>query len=351
MRNKTFNYEMNILRGIAIFLVVFGHATFKENFTNNISGTSLLQWSVEFIYTFHMPLFFFISGFFAYKLFEIRNINDYYTFVKYKFIKLIIPYLTFSIAGTIIKLLLSSIANNPVNLKYVFIDILLYPWNNPLKLLWFIYTLFIIFMLLPLFNRINNKIKLIILGLLWILPFSYGEIFNFNGVIRYSFWFILGYEFFKTYDKYLKYEHKYKALLAIVSTGLLFIININPIQTGVFINIFEMVCSFLAILSLVNLVHIINIKSKICIFLNALGKYSMDIYLLHWFLQMPIRLLWDKLHFNYYIMFSLALMLAFLSIPISKYIIRKYKFFSYIAYGVDYSKKSEVSSQYIKNVS
>lgn len=279
MRNKTFNYEMNILRGIAIFLVVFGHATFKENFISNISGTALLQWSVEFIYTFHMPLFFFISGFFAYKLFKIRNINDYYTFIKYKFI------------------------------------------------------------------------KLIILGLLWILPFSYGEIFNFNGVIRYSFWFILGYEFFKTYNKYLKYEHKYKALLAIVSTVLLFIININPIQTGVFINIFEMACSFLAIISLVNLVHIINIKSKICIFLNALGKYSMDIYLLHWFLQMPIRLLWDKLHFNYYIMFSLALILAFLSIPISKYIIRKYKFFSYIVYGVDYSKKSEVTSPYIKNAS
>lgn len=74
---KTNNFPaIDILKGIGIILVVIGH---------NSSG--VLR---NFIYTFHMPLFFIISGF----LFSKKNIKDY---LMNSFQRLLIPYFLFLI--------------------------------------------------------------------------------------------------------------------------------------------------------------------------------------------------------------------------------------------------------------
>lgn len=52
---------MDVCRGLGILLVLYGHAleaTFPEQ--ASLADTQFFQW--QFIYTFHMPLFFFISG-------------------------------------------------------------------------------------------------------------------------------------------------------------------------------------------------------------------------------------------------------------------------------------------------
>lgn len=65
---------------IGIFLVVLGH---QEISTNNIN----------IIYAFHMPLFFFLSGF----LFSFDKYKSYKTFLAKRFKQLIIPYVAFNI--------------------------------------------------------------------------------------------------------------------------------------------------------------------------------------------------------------------------------------------------------------
>lgn len=68
---------VDILKGVGILLVVFGHMTPKATFVN------------DFIFLFHMPLFFFISGF----LFKSNpNLGAY---AKKKAIQLLIPYFSF----------------------------------------------------------------------------------------------------------------------------------------------------------------------------------------------------------------------------------------------------------------
>lgn len=64
---------------IGIFLVVLGHASVDESLRS-------------FIYVFHIPLFFFISGLF----FSFEKYPDWKVFVRKRFFQLIVPYLFFS---------------------------------------------------------------------------------------------------------------------------------------------------------------------------------------------------------------------------------------------------------------
>lgn len=68
------------LKGLAIILVMFGHAIFPNIF------------KVE-LYSFHIPLFFFLSGY----VFGVKKYNDFKEFLLSKIRSIIIPLLSFSI--------------------------------------------------------------------------------------------------------------------------------------------------------------------------------------------------------------------------------------------------------------
>lgn len=70
------NYTISILKGIAIILMVIGHAEAPGLITN-------------FIYTFHMPLFFMAAGYF----FSRKYLSDPWTFIGKRFKGLYIPFL------------------------------------------------------------------------------------------------------------------------------------------------------------------------------------------------------------------------------------------------------------------
>lgn len=76
MRNDT----ISIAKGIAIILMVIGHAEAPELITN-------------FIYTFHMPLFFICAGYF----FSPKYLDDPWTFVSKRFKGLYIPFIKWSL--------------------------------------------------------------------------------------------------------------------------------------------------------------------------------------------------------------------------------------------------------------
>lgn len=81
---KRFEY-VDIAKGIGILLVVYAHIM-------------LVGWSHRLIYAFHMPLFFFISGY----LFNPRKFFSFKEFIKKRFFRLLVPYFFYSIATWII---------------------------------------------------------------------------------------------------------------------------------------------------------------------------------------------------------------------------------------------------------
>ena len=145
---KKRNELLDIMRGIGIILVVFGHAIVPE--IRNNSG--VYKNIYEYIYLFHMPLFFFISGY----VFEI-NKNKYNSKKKFLIRKaklLIIPYLFFSLMSYAVILTclnLNNIKDILINngykvygIKRTIIQILLC-YNNIDKHIWYIYVLFFVF--------------------------------------------------------------------------------------------------------------------------------------------------------------------------------------------------------------
>ena len=74
---------IDILKGLGIYLVFLGH----------VLATSYKSVTI-YIYSFHMPLFFFVSGMF----FKYSDVNSsFYKFIKKKFRSLMVPYVLFGI--------------------------------------------------------------------------------------------------------------------------------------------------------------------------------------------------------------------------------------------------------------
>lgn len=86
--NKTRNTYFDVLKGIAIIIVVYGHClqTFYPNWTDSIMGRTIV--------TFHMPLFMLISGYFFYPS-VLRA--DLQSFMKKRFMHLYLPSLMWGV--------------------------------------------------------------------------------------------------------------------------------------------------------------------------------------------------------------------------------------------------------------
>lgn len=139
---STRDRSIDIFKGIGIIFVVFGHVT--------------RNWSlIDYIWGFHMPLFFFASGF----LFTRDKYDGFLSFTKHRINRLIIPYFFFSIIG--IGICYISIHTNPVNhdisLLKDSVGILYGNMNSVTGALWFLTTLFVLESIFYLISFLNNK--------------------------------------------------------------------------------------------------------------------------------------------------------------------------------------------------
>ena len=117
------NITIDILRGIGIIFVVLGHLNPGIYFT-------------RFIYSFHMFLFFFISG----TLYKKRNFDTFGCFSLKRTLRLLVPYFVWNILGILIDCVFISKSFNASNiLKQVFFVGGGISWNSPI---WFLLVLF-----------------------------------------------------------------------------------------------------------------------------------------------------------------------------------------------------------------
>lgn len=111
--------EIDILRGIAIILVLLGHAiiVYPINLHEILWCKVLYTW----LSTVHMPLFFLVSGF-CYSFGK----NGYKEFCWKKTKRLLIPYICFSIFDMLVRVILSSFVNQQRGLLESLKDMVFY---------------------------------------------------------------------------------------------------------------------------------------------------------------------------------------------------------------------------------
>lgn len=159
MKSSEYIPEMQIARGIGIVLVSAGHSEpIRDVFP---------EW-FSLIYSFHMPLFFFLSGFFSIKLASVTSVKEWLQETPGRMARLVVPYFVISFSYALLKSLVPHLAKRPIVFAELLPDIILYPTRNPALFLWFLYLLIVIRLLLPILWQINKWLLLVLL-----LPFQF----------------------------------------------------------------------------------------------------------------------------------------------------------------------------------
>lgn len=194
-RTRLVNFD--IAKAICIILVVIGHYI----------PDNAPEWYVmnrEFIYSFHMPLFMFASGF-IYIAFKKEESYGHFLMKKVK--RLMIPYLVTSVLIVTIKLLTegSAYVENPVTVLS-YIKVLYSPEAG--YFLWFIWALWWMFVIVPILKTKRSRlIGFVIALVLHYSPITFTQIFCLEQMRQMMVFFMLGvvaYDFKKMYISYAK---------------------------------------------------------------------------------------------------------------------------------------------------
>lgn len=263
---KTRNITFDIAKGIGIILVVIGHYI-PEGAPSGYVGFT------HFIYQFHMPLFFVIAGFF----FE-RSSSDkgYWSLVGAKFKRLMVPY--FILSWAVIGIKIFSAGFLPVD-RPVAVEALYRVFYLPEAgyYLWFVYVLFVIFCIAPLFKAGHRLVVLTLLAMGLVFWQSAPEVCCMVQLCRHLIFFVFG-----MWVSRIKFLEKamcgYAPLWAGVTVLLFFLSPVgSPLSvllwviggiTGSF-----MVVAFSQAISRIN--------ASVANVLAYIGNMSMTIYLFH----------------------------------------------------------------------
>lgn len=174
--------SFDIAKVLCIILVVIGHY-----FPDDSPQWYATIWS--WIYSFHMPLFMFASG---YIYMAFKRDEHYMSFVMKKIRRLMVPYFAVSIIVVSIKMATQSsmYVENPVT-AMSYVRILYLPEAG--YFLWFIWSLFTMFLLVPLFKTKMARLILFAIAIvLHYLPVKGPAIFALHNSMHMLVYFMLG---------------------------------------------------------------------------------------------------------------------------------------------------------------
>ncbi|MBR4435979.1 MAG: acyltransferase [Clostridia bacterium] len=328
--------EIDILKGLAIAMVMLGHSIIVYPIDLN-----LIRWCGSlhsFVSTTHMPLFFMISGF----CFGYRDLKDY---ALKKFKRIVIPLLVFGV----LHVFLGSIGGDLVNRGGGFLQSL--PGVLTGKYLWFLHALLMIFIIFPFIrklfdNKLVGAIALIALAALNIfvkfplkvrmdalnIAFTVPNTFSLDSIREYLFFFAAGYylklrsrEYPEVFKKSLKAVGTLPVWLVSLAVwfviafpnmifGLPYASSWQPVLRGVY-GIFV---AFMGILCVTSFAILIRRFFFSKLFEEA-GKYSLQIFLFNGYLLTVTRwLVVSKLHIkipaviiaaNFFVLFGVSLVI------------------------------------------
>lgn len=145
--NQRLEY-IDVAKGLLITLVVIGHS-WRAAYNNGILNNTALYHLVDsWIYTFHMPAFFFISGLFAMQSAK-KSVK---AFISTKLRTIAYPYLLWSFIQSALQLMMTGNTTSAITVT----DILKIP-IHPVMQFWFLYSLFFIFIFFIILRQVTDS--------------------------------------------------------------------------------------------------------------------------------------------------------------------------------------------------
>lgn len=264
---------IDILKGIGILLVIWGHSSlflFNE------------------IYSFHMPLFFFLSGCFF-------NVNaTVSTFVKKKFKQLLIPYAIFFSLSCLFYIFLLWFSHR-LNIESLNMLKGIFPINNEIinTPLWFLYALFWMSIIYYGIRKLSNNNLFILLICISLHLIEY--LFKINNIelpmyigrsLRELVYMHLGYWCYNIYSSsdIIKRSLGKKAKISILTLGIFILLyNSKILFSGIYSSFFEILIAMAGILFSIHLTSFFTLKTTPLIHksLNYLGTHTLCLFALH----------------------------------------------------------------------
>lgn len=182
---------IDIAKAVCIILVVVGHF-------NPVTAPGWWADVFRVIYSFHMPVFMFLSGL-LYSLtrkpshyLSLSSPSGYGSFVWKKFRRLMIPYFVASIVIIAIKFAIQSVIpiKNAVS-PYALVEMF---WKPSAAIhLWFLWTLMLIFLIVPLVKSVYYRYFLLVVSsVLWIADLRFPGIFALDKLPQMMVFFLCG---------------------------------------------------------------------------------------------------------------------------------------------------------------
>lgn len=276
MSGKRF-IQTDIAKGIGIILVVIGHS-FPDS--TKLAAGSFVYFLYKMIYSFHMPLFFFVSGLVSAGIVKKIGANEKLREIKKKAMRLLVPYFVFGAIFIPLRVVFAEFARFSYDFTKLYTVFL---GNNPCGQLWFLYVLFLFSLIAILFATEKNITWLLIPAAIVTLVSPYATLY-YDGISWYNslfmcFFYFAGLNISRYHDRL--YKHMDPRLLFVsvpafagafalfMLSGEFYMLKILTASTGI-----------VTVLCLSELISRIK-TSLISDALQECGKYSMDIYIIH----------------------------------------------------------------------
>ncbi|HFZ8995334.1 TPA: acyltransferase family protein [Citrobacter freundii] len=274
MREQWVDYA----KGIGIILVVVGHVNRGLDSSGIFISESFFKLFDSIIYSFHMPLFFFLSGLFFIKSIEKAGKAK---FVVKKLETIAYPYVLWSIIQGLVAVLLSRFTNAKTDIMSVFS----FP-VEPIAQFWFLYALFMIFMVACIiYNKRYFTSYLPVITLvsffLYIYSDNIGNAFHADFITKNSIFFFAG-VMFSTVRMSAK-SSQFSLITLAISFILFCAIQYKfHFMDGMFYDDIGISTFFVAIISIFFVFCLSTVLGMVGIEpLRKIGEYSMIIFLVH----------------------------------------------------------------------
>ena len=265
-------YKFDNIKTILIFLVVFGHLL------ELTKGCELLYLT---IYSFHMPLFMFVTGYFA--RFDRKHIMYH----------MVCPYLVFQVLYTCFEIYV--LGSQKLTLTFA----------RPYWILWYLFAIIVYYLLIPFFDVKSKKGKILIfvgsaiISLLSGYDTKLGYTFAAARIINFMPFFLAGFYVKKgqTFSRLINIKNNARyficfACAALIITGIVLILDQGIIAANMLYGScsYELAHYNIWIRLLIDMIAFVWIaillllvpNKKIPLF-SQIGRYTMPVFLLHGF--------------------------------------------------------------------